>query len=235
MFLDGDCATSVKDYVMGAVDSCWCPDVVEDLEHHSPVLMREIEKQQDMLPDMKVKIGESLNNLNDTIDLLLENIILSEQEKLSYKEFYDMVGQRIDDALGEIEWARTGLSDREVGFRKNNIKNSIIKSLKQRLPYNKRGDVVSYDAFLRAGNTVEQAVEMYEDELTKVDLDTAISSYEKAQERYTSLNNAVAKMVQAAVAKTKKSTHGKWRSKSQVRFRSDGSYQDQGDRFLQIR
>ena len=78
MFLDGECATSVKDYVMGAVDSCWCPDVVEDLEHHSPVLMREIEKQQDMLPDMKVKIGESLNNLNETIDLLLENIILQE-------------------------------------------------------------------------------------------------------------------------------------------------------------
>ena len=81
MFLDGECATSVKDYVMGAVDSCWCPDVVEDLEHHSPVLMREIEKQQDMLPDMKVKIGESLNNLNETIDLLLENIILSEQDE----------------------------------------------------------------------------------------------------------------------------------------------------------
>ena len=83
MFLDGECATSVKDYVMGAVDSCWCPDVVEDLEHHSPVLMREIEKQQDMLPDMKVKIGESLNSLNETIDLLLENIIISEISTLA--------------------------------------------------------------------------------------------------------------------------------------------------------
>ena len=83
LFLDGECATSVDDYVMGAVDSCWCPDVIDDLHHHSPVLMREIEKQQDMLPDMKVKIGESLNNLNKTIDLLLENIILSEQEDKS--------------------------------------------------------------------------------------------------------------------------------------------------------
>ena len=91
MFLDGECATSVKDYVMGAVDSCWCPDVVEDLEHHSPVLMREIEKQQDMLPDMKVKIGESLNNLNETIDLLLENIILSERKK-------SLVGDKIVSA-----------------------------------------------------------------------------------------------------------------------------------------
>jgi hypothetical protein len=81
MFLDGECANSVRHYVMGAVDSCWCPDVVEDLHHHSPVLIREIEKQQDMLPDMTVKIGESLNNLNETIDLLLENIILSEQVK----------------------------------------------------------------------------------------------------------------------------------------------------------
>ena len=25
MFLDGECATSVKDYVMGAVNSCGCP------------------------------------------------------------------------------------------------------------------------------------------------------------------------------------------------------------------
>ena len=60
---------------MGAVDSCWCPDVIDDLHHHSPVLMREIEKQQEMLPDMKVKIGESLNNLNETIDLLLGEVI----------------------------------------------------------------------------------------------------------------------------------------------------------------
>jgi hypothetical protein len=78
LFLDGGCATSVDDYVKGAVSSCGCPDTEEDLHHHSPVLMREIEKQQDMLPDMKVKIGESLNNLNETIDLLLENIMLSE-------------------------------------------------------------------------------------------------------------------------------------------------------------
>jgi hypothetical protein len=230
MFLDGECAANVKDYVVSAVESCGCADTVEDLHHHSPVLMREIEKQQDMLPDMTVKIGESLNNLNDTIDLLLENIILSEQEKLSYKEFYDMVGQRIDDALAEIEWARTGLSDREVEFRKSNIKNSIIKSLKQRLPYSKRGDVVSYDAFLRAGNTVEQAVEMYEDELTKVRLDTTISSYEKAQERYTSLNNVVAKMVQAAVAKDQKGNPDPRqvavKEPGGVRFRSDGSYQE---------
>jgi hypothetical protein len=81
LFLDGQCATSVDDYVKGAVESCGCPDTEEDLHHHSPVLMREIEKQQDMLPDVKVKIGESLNNLNETIDLLLENIILSEFER----------------------------------------------------------------------------------------------------------------------------------------------------------
>ena len=42
MFLDGDSATNVQKYVMGAVDSCGCPDTEEDLHHHSPVLMREI-------------------------------------------------------------------------------------------------------------------------------------------------------------------------------------------------
>ena len=103
MFLDGECATSVKDYVMGAVDSCWCPDVVEDLEHHSPVLMREIEKQQDMLPDVKVKIGESLNNLNETIDLLLENIILQEFRTPSAEEYADI--EDMLDNLGDPKTA----------------------------------------------------------------------------------------------------------------------------------
>ena len=68
LFLDGECASSMKNYVMGAINSCWCPDVVEDLHHHSPVLMREIEKQQEMAPDMTVKISESLSFLNEMID-----------------------------------------------------------------------------------------------------------------------------------------------------------------------
>ena len=91
LFLDGECATDVDSYVKGAVSSCGCPDTEEELHHHSPVLMREIEKQQEMLPDMKVKIGESLDNLNGTIDLLLENIILSEKQK-------SFVGEKIVSA-----------------------------------------------------------------------------------------------------------------------------------------
>jgi len=71
LFLDGECAASPENYVRGAVDSCWCPDVVEDLHHHSPVLMREIEKQQEMAPDMTVKISESLSLLNEMIDEIL--------------------------------------------------------------------------------------------------------------------------------------------------------------------
>ena len=67
MFLEGDNANSVKHYVMAAVNSCWCPDVIEDLHHHSPVLIREIEKQQEMLPDMTVKIGEGLQYINNLV------------------------------------------------------------------------------------------------------------------------------------------------------------------------
>jgi hypothetical protein len=78
LFLDGECASSPEQYVKGAVASCGCPDTEEELHHHSPVLMREIEKQEDMLPDMKVKIGEGLNNLNGLIDLILEDIISEE-------------------------------------------------------------------------------------------------------------------------------------------------------------
>ena len=75
MFLDGECATSPEHYVKGAVNSCGCPDTEEDLHHHSPVLMREIEKQQEMLPDMTVKISESLGFLNEMIDQQVDKLI----------------------------------------------------------------------------------------------------------------------------------------------------------------
>jgi len=75
LFLDGECAASPEHYVRGAVESCGCPDVVEDLHHHSPVLMREIEKQQEMAPDMIVKISERLGFLNEMIDSQIEQLI----------------------------------------------------------------------------------------------------------------------------------------------------------------
>ena len=82
LFLDGECATSPEQYVRGAVESCGCPDTAEDLHHHSPVLMREIDKQQEMLPDMKVKIGESLSFLNEMIDEELLHLL----EATAYRE-----------------------------------------------------------------------------------------------------------------------------------------------------
>lgn len=84
LFLDGQCAGSVQDYVSGAVESCGCPDTEEDLHHHSPVLMREIEKQQEMLPDMTVRIGESLSFLNEVIDN--ELLALLEQSRYKYTQ-----------------------------------------------------------------------------------------------------------------------------------------------------
>ena len=104
LFLDGECATSVDNYVMGAVDSCWCPDVIDDLHHHSPVLMREIEKQQDMLPDMKVKIGESLNNLNETIDLLLESVMVEAEPLEEPSEIPDVTKDK--DNLASPQYLR---------------------------------------------------------------------------------------------------------------------------------
>jgi hypothetical protein len=45
-----------------------------------PSLCREIEKQQDMLPDVTVKIGERLENLNDFVDLVIEAVIVEAAE-----------------------------------------------------------------------------------------------------------------------------------------------------------
>jgi hypothetical protein len=39
LFLDGTCAQNIENYVHGALDSCWCDDVVEELHHHSPALL----------------------------------------------------------------------------------------------------------------------------------------------------------------------------------------------------
>jgi len=88
LFLDGECAASPENYVNGAVSTCGCPDVVEDLHHHSPVLMREIEKQQEMLPDMTVKISENLGFLNELIDSKVESLIA--EKKINKGDQYEL-------------------------------------------------------------------------------------------------------------------------------------------------
>ena len=88
LFLDGECATSPEHYVHGAVESCGCPDTEEDLHHHSPVLMREIEKQQEMLPDMTVKISESLGFLNEMIDRQVESLVT--EKKINKGDQYEL-------------------------------------------------------------------------------------------------------------------------------------------------
>ena len=86
LFLEPESAVDLREYVMSAVDSCWCPDVVEDLHHHSPMLMREIEAEQEKLPDMTIRLGEGISGLDQAIDLLLEQI-LQEQEKVRIVPF----------------------------------------------------------------------------------------------------------------------------------------------------
>ena len=80
LFLEPESAIGMDEYVKTAVDNCGCEDVKEDLHHHSPVLMREIETEKEKLPNLKIKIGESLGGLDQAIDLLLEQI-LQEQEQ----------------------------------------------------------------------------------------------------------------------------------------------------------
>jgi hypothetical protein len=118
LFLDGECATSPEDYVRGAVSSCGCPDVVEDLHHHSPVLMREIEKQQEMAPDMTVKISEALQSLNEFIDTQVDKIKLSESNT---QRAFDLYEQKVYGAcaqegiLGPWSIAKAGASPDETG------------------------------------------------------------------------------------------------------------------------
>jgi hypothetical protein len=67
LFLSAVSAESAEEYVRHAVDSCGCPDVMEELSQHSPALLREIEKQQELSPDLRINLGESLDYLIDSV------------------------------------------------------------------------------------------------------------------------------------------------------------------------
>ena len=95
LFLDGQCANSVQDYVRGAAHSCE-PCAVEELHHHSPALMRAIDEEKEKLPDMKVKIGESLNIFNGLIDVVLEQILFEEE---SEDQRYASVNEAVQEIL----------------------------------------------------------------------------------------------------------------------------------------
>jgi len=117
LFLDGESASSVSSYVGSAVSSCACADTLEDLHHHSPILIREIEKQQELAPDVTVKIGESIGVLDQAIDLLLEQLLGESQdepvlkgdipsEQKALKKFLNKIFER--EGLGTADYARTG-------------------------------------------------------------------------------------------------------------------------------
>ena len=77
LFLDAECANNADDYVTGAVSSCGCPDTEEELHHHSPVLMDEIEKQREMSQNIQVRVNTQ-ESLNQEIDQVLSVILESE-------------------------------------------------------------------------------------------------------------------------------------------------------------
>jgi hypothetical protein len=118
LFLDGECAVSPENYVHGAVSSCGCPDVVEDLHHHSPVLMREIEKQQEAMPDMTLRVTEALQSLNEFIDTQVDKFRLTESKT---QRAFDLYEQKVygacaqTDILGPWSIAKAGASPDETG------------------------------------------------------------------------------------------------------------------------
>jgi len=75
LFLDGECASSPKDYVLGAVKSCGCPNVEEDLYHHSPALMGEIEKQQRLANGEDIQVMEAQERLDSVIGPTIDKIL----------------------------------------------------------------------------------------------------------------------------------------------------------------
>lgn len=75
LFLDGSCAGSVEDYVHGAVSSCGCSDVEEDLYHHSPALMGEIDKQRRIGSGQDVHLSEAQERLDALIGPAIDDVL----------------------------------------------------------------------------------------------------------------------------------------------------------------
>ena len=156
LFLTGDCAGSVDDYVKGAVESCGCPDTEEELHHHSPVLMREIEKQQEMLPDMKVKIGERLENLNDFVDLVIEAVIVEAAEQTLEADIneiwlaYLLNGSKwngIESFAGQGDLS----PEQQVAMRERQLQEKFPRDADKRIASQKGRAIAMYDALSAAG------------------------------------------------------------------------------------
>ena len=77
LFMDGDSASSIENYVENAYHNCDCPDVVDDLQQDSPALMARIQNAKAYVagqpaPARPVQF-ESL--LNEMIDNLLTEVM----------------------------------------------------------------------------------------------------------------------------------------------------------------
>lgn len=114
LFLTGQCASSVEDYVHGAASSCGCPDVVEDLHHHSPALMQGIERYQNE-PAMGMAVAESLSPLNKFIDSQVG--ILREASK-AVQDYEQRVIDSLDETgiLGSMEVAHADATGPDAEF-----------------------------------------------------------------------------------------------------------------------
>lgn len=97
MFLDNECACSVRDYVLGAVNSCWCPDAVEELYHHSPCLMGKIEKMQNAPKQYNESKGPDLSFLNEMIDSVADQLIAEGPASQKVQDYE----QEVIDSLAE--------------------------------------------------------------------------------------------------------------------------------------
>ena len=77
LFLKPTCASSVENYVDGAVESCGCEDTEEELHHHSPSLMKLINLHMADNKPVTLKI-ENHTELDTQIENILETLLESE-------------------------------------------------------------------------------------------------------------------------------------------------------------
>ena len=90
LFMDGDSASSIENYVENAYHNCDCPDVVDDLEQDSPALMARIQNAKAYVagqpaPARPVQFESLLNEMIDNV--LMEAVDRKFNPKLFDKMF----------------------------------------------------------------------------------------------------------------------------------------------------
>ena len=113
LFMDGDSASSIENYVENAYHNCDCPDVVDDLEQDSPALMARIQNAKAYVagqpaPARPVQLESLLDEMIDNLLVEVNNPIVRLRTLLEQANF----GKLLKDGRLSAKWIASFLKEK---------------------------------------------------------------------------------------------------------------------------